>query len=41
LSAGTYKKLELPKYAEGFDELKYVRIAPDFGFIVEEYKDEV
>jgi hypothetical protein len=39
--AGTYKKLELPKYKEGFDELYYVRMAPDFEFIVEDYTDEI
>jgi predicted kinase len=38
---GTYKKLELPSYAEGFDELYYVSIADDGGFRVERWKDEV
>ncbi|MDR1622540.1 MAG: AAA family ATPase [Synergistaceae bacterium] len=39
--AGTYKKLELPKYEEGFDELYYVQMAPDFDFIVEDFSDEI
>ena len=39
--AGTQSKLELPSYAEGFDELYYVRIADNGDFITEEYNDEV
>jgi predicted kinase len=39
--AGTYKKLALPKYEEGFDALYYVRMAPDFEFIVEDFSDEI
>jgi hypothetical protein len=39
--ASTYKKLELPKYEEGFDALYYVRMAPDFEFIVEDFSDEI
>ena len=35
--AAVYKKLELPKYGEGFDALHYVRMTPDFEFIVEDY----
>ena len=36
---GTHKKLELPSVAEGFDELKYVRIAEGFNFTVEDYNE--
>jgi predicted kinase len=40
--AGMYKRLELPRIAEGFDQLYYVRIAEEAGeFIVEEWKDEL
>lgn len=38
--AGTYKKLQLPAHAEGFDALYHVRIAPDGGFVVEEWVEE-
>lgn len=38
---GTYNKLELPSYAEGFDHLYYVSIADEGGFCVERWKDEV
>lgn len=38
---GTYKKLEKPNRAEGFDELYYVRIDPGGGFDVQEWADEV
>jgi predicted kinase len=38
--AGTYKKLEPPKYEEGFDALHYVRMAPNFEFIVEDYTED-
>ena len=34
------KKLELPSFAEGFDQLWYVRLS-DAGFIVEEWRDDV
>ena len=37
----THKKLELPKYSEGFDALRYVRKDGNGGFIVEVYLDEV
>jgi predicted kinase len=37
----TYSKLELPSYAEGFDELYYVSIGDDGDFRVEGWKDEV
>ena len=33
----THKKLELPSVKEGFDELKYVRIAEGFTFTVEDF----
>lgn len=36
----TAKKLELPAFAEGFDELWYVRIE-DSGFVVEKWNDEI
>jgi len=35
----THEKLELPKVKEGFDELKYVRIAEGFKFTVEDYNE--
>ena len=38
---GTYKKLELPQRAEGFDDLYYVHIDPAGKFQVEEWADEV
>ena len=38
---GTYKKLEIPQRAEGFDALYYVRIDPAGKFQVEEWADEV
>lgn len=38
---GTYKKLEIPQHAEGFDALYYVRIDPEGKFQVEEWVDEV
>lgn len=38
---GTYKRLELPDYTEGFDRLYYVSPQPDFHFLVEDYKNEV
>ncbi len=36
----TAKKLELPAFDEGFDELWYVRFG-NSGFVVEEWNDEV
>lgn len=36
----TAKKLTLPSYSEGFDQLNYVRLT-DAGFVVEEWQDEV
>lgn len=38
---GTYKKLELPSYGEGFDELYYVEILENDGFKVERWIDEI
>lgn len=38
---GTHARLELPTKAEGFDALRYVRIMPSSGFMVEEWNDEV
>ena len=35
-----HSKLELPTFAEGFDELFYVRIDENNEFIVEEWKDD-
>ena len=38
---GTFKRLELPRREEGFDDLYYVRIKGAGGFEVEDWKDEV
>lgn len=38
---GTYKQLEIPERAEGFDDLFYVQIDPAGKFQVEEWADEV
>lgn len=38
---GTYRRLELPQWEEGFDELYYVRIGEGGGFDVLEWKGEV
>ena len=38
---GTYKKLEIPERAEGFDALYYVRIDQAGQFEVQEWADEV
>jgi predicted kinase len=35
----TLKNLERPSYAEGFDELNFVKIDPNNKFIVEEWKE--
>lgn len=37
---GTYKKLELPTYAEGFDQLYYVSITPEGDFFVADYEED-
>jgi hypothetical protein len=39
--AGTSQRLQVPTYAEGFDALFYVQIAPTGGFYVEEWNDAV
>ena len=36
-----YKKLQLPSFEEGFDQLYYVKIDDAGKFIVEEWKNEV
>jgi predicted kinase len=38
---GTYKRLQLPRREEGFDNLFYVRIGETGEFVLEEWKDEV
>ena len=38
---GAYRKLELPNFDEGFDQLFYVEIAEGGQFIVIEWSDEV
>ena len=38
---GTYKRLELPTLAEGFDRLHYMRTTSDGNFVMEEWRDEV
>ena len=38
---GMAGRLEIPHRSEGFDDLRFVRICPDQGFLVEEWKDEV
>lgn len=38
---GVYAKLELPTFAEGFDELYYVWIDEKNEFVVENWKDEI
>ncbi|MHC4982662.1 MAG: AAA family ATPase [Planctomycetota bacterium] len=35
----TRGKMELPSFAEGFDELYHVRIAPDDAFVVEDWNE--
>jgi predicted kinase len=37
----THRKLELPSYDEGFDQLFYVEIGDNGAFIVKEWGDEV
>jgi predicted kinase len=37
---GTAGRMELPSLEEGFDELHYVRIDENGGFVVEEWRDE-
>jgi predicted kinase len=38
---GTYKKLIIPSFKEGFDALYSVTIASDRSFIVKEWQDEI
>jgi predicted kinase len=38
---GTAKRLERPRYDEGFDELHYVRISDGGQFVVEEWINEI
>lgn len=38
---GTYKKLEIPKKEEGFDELYYVQIDKNNNFIIKEWNNEI
>jgi predicted kinase len=38
---GAFKKLQIPNFAEGFDELYYVWINDGNGFVVENWKDEI
>jgi predicted kinase len=38
---GTARRLELPQFSEGFDELHYVRIEAGGRFLVEDWLDEV
>ena len=38
---GAAGRLQLPTWAEGFDELWYVRMDGDGGFVVEAWNDEV
>ena len=38
---GTYSRLKLPGWTEGFDELYYVKLDDNDGFVVEEWNDEV
>jgi predicted kinase len=38
---GAYRKLKLPSYDEGFDQLFYVEIGDNGAFIVKEWSDEV
>lgn len=36
-----HKKLEIPSFAEGFDELHYVELTAENGFVVREWRDEI
>ncbi len=38
---GSFKRLQLPQFDEGFDELFYVSINDESGFVVEDWKDEI
>lgn len=38
---GTHKRLQIPTYEEGFDQLFYVSLTPENQFVVEEWSHEV
>jgi predicted kinase len=38
---GSFKRLQIPQFDEGFDELFYVSITDENGFVVEDWKDEI
>lgn len=38
---GTYNRLQIPTFDEGFDELFYVKIDEAKGFVVENWKNEI
>ncbi len=38
---GAFKRLQIPNFAEGFDELLYVWVDDENRFVVENWKDEV
>ena len=38
---GSFKRLQIPTFDEGFDELFYVSINDENKFVVEDWKDEV
>lgn len=38
---GTFNRLQLPTLDEGFDQLFYVRMDEERGFVIEEWADEV
>lgn len=39
--AGTAKRLELPSYAEGFDELYYVKLLPELHRLLINMSDKL
>lgn len=39
--AGTHKRLQLPQFDEGFDELYYVSINNGHDFVIQEWNDEI
>ncbi len=38
---GSFKRLQIPTFDEGFDELFYVSITDENQFVVEDWKDEI
>ena len=38
---GTFSRLQLPTFDEGFDELYYIHIDPAGGFLVEDWSDVI